>query len=139
MKRTESTYRARPFAPLPLAYEAAVKYFGTLEGELGDRNDEAARVLNEDCPSDEAHCTCVPHLRARIAELERSRADLVDAFGMGDQRDLCNAVRQAGAKNEIYKRRIAELEKKIELKNAALDVCAKAMRLAAKEMEALDA
>lgn len=37
-----------------------------LRQELGDWNDERGRVLNEDCPPDEAHCTCVPHLRRKI-------------------------------------------------------------------------
>ena len=41
-----------------------------LEQQLGDWHDDAARVLNEDCPPDEAHCTCVPHLRDRVKALE---------------------------------------------------------------------
>ena len=40
---------------------------------LDERDDVAAtfrRVLDEKCPTDEVHCTCVPVLRQRIAELE---------------------------------------------------------------------
>ena len=50
----------------------AQKLIAALEQQLGDWHDDAARVLNEDCPPDEAHCTCVPHLRARVQVLERA-------------------------------------------------------------------
>ena len=49
--------------------EAEVK---RLREEIDDWNDERGRVLNEDCPPDEAHCTCVPHLRAEVARLREA-------------------------------------------------------------------
>ena len=31
------------------------------------------KVITEECASDEKHCSCVPHLRRRIAELESDK------------------------------------------------------------------
>jgi hypothetical protein len=37
---------------------------------LADHQADAAKVLAEQCAPDEVHCSCVPHLRARIKALE---------------------------------------------------------------------
>ena len=37
---------------------------------VGELEDYYARVINEPCPMDQKHCTCVPALRMRIDELE---------------------------------------------------------------------
>lgn len=37
---------------------------------MEDYEREFRQVLNEDCAKDEKHCTCVPHLRRRIKDLE---------------------------------------------------------------------
>ena len=41
-----------------------------LEGELTEIHEQYKRVMEERCAPDEHHCTCVPFLRKRIAELE---------------------------------------------------------------------
>lgn len=41
-----------------------------LEDKLADGKEAYAKVMSENCASDERHCACVPHLRQRIAELE---------------------------------------------------------------------
>lgn len=41
-----------------------------LEYQITDRDDSFRRVIAEQCAPDERHCSCVPALRARIAELE---------------------------------------------------------------------
>ena len=45
-----------------------------LTEELEDWRDNACRVLAEECAPDEMHCSCVPVLRRRIAELEAALA-----------------------------------------------------------------
>ena len=41
-----------------------------LEGELTEIHEQYKLVMEERCAPDEHHCTCVPFLRKRIAELE---------------------------------------------------------------------
>jgi hypothetical protein len=41
------------------------------EQRLADYAADAEKVLNEQCPSDEHHCSCVPHLRMEIDRLRR--------------------------------------------------------------------
>lgn len=41
-----------------------------LKARVADWEEERARILAEECAPDEKHCTCVPVLRARVAELE---------------------------------------------------------------------
>lgn len=54
-----------------------------LRERLADFQADYRKVMSDQCAPDERHCSCVPHLRARIAELERERVDL--------KRDLSNA------------------------------------------------
>jgi hypothetical protein len=42
----------------------------SLRAELKEYRDDYHRVMSEECASDETHCTCVPALRKRVAELE---------------------------------------------------------------------
>lgn len=51
-------------------YERGLEYILDLETQLSDFTDDFHRVMDEDCSTDEKHCSCVPHLRRRIAELE---------------------------------------------------------------------
>lgn len=41
-----------------------------LETELQDIKDSYNKVMEENCPTDEVHCTCVPALRASRTKLE---------------------------------------------------------------------
>lgn len=51
--------------------ETLLQRIAELEEEIADRDAAYAAVIEERCASDERHCACVPHLRQRIAELER--------------------------------------------------------------------
>lgn len=45
-----------------------------LKRERDDYHDDFRTVIDEQCAPDEKHCSCVPHLRKRIAELARQIA-----------------------------------------------------------------
>lgn len=62
--------RARIDAALALAAEVE-----RLSARLAEFEDDALKVLGEPCASDERHCSCVPHLRARIVEVERANGE----------------------------------------------------------------
>ena len=47
-----------------------------LEKEISDWRDTFRIVLADECAPDERHCTCVPFLRDRIAQLEEENAAL---------------------------------------------------------------
>lgn len=66
--------------------------------ELAEIREAYARVLAEQCAPDEKHCTCVPALRARIAELE-AHEEKVNVFAENCQHVV-----------DTMKARIAELE-----------------------------
>jgi hypothetical protein len=62
--------------------EEAADELASLRDELQDYKDDAEqsksvfkRILDEKCPSDEVHCTCVPHLREEYKKLEAERDD----------------------------------------------------------------
>jgi uncharacterized protein YhaN len=44
-----------------------------LKATLDDYMDDYKAVVNEQCAKNEKHCTCVPHLRQRIKEVEAER------------------------------------------------------------------
>jgi predicted nucleic acid-binding Zn-ribbon protein len=44
-----------------------------LKATLDDYMDDFKAVVNEQCAKNEKHCTCVPHLRQRIKEVEAER------------------------------------------------------------------
>jgi hypothetical protein len=50
----------------------------TLTESVRDRDAAFTRVMNELCPSDEHHCTCVPALRAEIAQLRVVLSEIRD-------------------------------------------------------------
>jgi hypothetical protein len=50
----------------------------TLTESLRDRDAAFSKVMNEQCPSDEHHCTCVPALRAEIAQLRVVLSEIRD-------------------------------------------------------------
>ena len=55
---------------------------------LKDYDDDAARIFDEDCGHGQVHCTCVPALRKRIAELDRCRKFAVEvAQSLWDQEE----------------------------------------------------
>ena len=41
-----------------------------LRNRISDYEDDYRHTINEDCAPDEIHCSCVPHLRKKIKELE---------------------------------------------------------------------
>lgn len=41
-----------------------------LEAAVESENETFRRIMDEKCPTDERHCTCVPLLRSRIVEME---------------------------------------------------------------------
>ncbi len=45
-----------------------------MHAQMIDYFDDYYRVVDDECAPDEKHCTCVPHLRRRIAELEAQLA-----------------------------------------------------------------
>jgi hypothetical protein len=51
------------------------------EAELAEIKATHARIVAEECAPDEQHCTCVPALRARMAELEAVFAYMQEAWG----------------------------------------------------------
>ena len=44
-----------------------------LQATLDDYMDDHKAVVNQQCAGDEVHCSCVPHLRKRIKEVEAER------------------------------------------------------------------
>lgn len=66
------------------AAEAKAKDVGKILSDAIDRlkdyEKERAIVLNEKCPSDEKHCSCVPTLRKRIRDLEKSIRKIQSEF-----------------------------------------------------------
>lgn len=54
------------------------------EAELADWREASRKVLDDKCPSDEHHCTCVPLLRKRIAELEAEEVWIVCPLCLSD-------------------------------------------------------
>lgn len=61
---------------LDKAYQLEREHTRQLEGQLSDLTDDFHRVMDEDCgfPA-ERHCSCVPHLRRRIRELEATTVE----------------------------------------------------------------
>lgn len=51
-----------------------------LEDCKADIEEETRMVMSEKCPTDEVHCTCVPVLRRRIADLEKQVEDLKSEY-----------------------------------------------------------
>ena len=41
-------------------------------------DEQYARIMSEDCPTDEIHCTCVPVLKMKLKEKEAECKDLRD-------------------------------------------------------------
>lgn len=52
----------------------ACKELEAANNRIVEYQEDFARVLSEDCPSDEKHCGCVPILREKIAELKATIA-----------------------------------------------------------------
>lgn len=53
-----------------------------------DFEDDARKVKSGQCAPDEVHCSCVPHLRRQIAEVEKERDD--------DERDTAGIFEDIG-------------------------------------------
>lgn len=51
-----------------------------LKAEVADWRDTQRAVMSEKCQTDEVHCTCVPMLKKKIAELEAERDRLRKAL-----------------------------------------------------------
>ena len=59
------------------------------------------KVMSDQCAPDERHCSCVPHLRARIAELERERVDLINGADLAADRANRHRQERDAARVEI--------------------------------------
>ncbi len=59
-------------------HEAILKAFAELDEQLSDITEAHKQVMEERCAPDEHHCTCVPFLRQRIAELEKQVNGLIE-------------------------------------------------------------
>jgi hypothetical protein len=54
--------------------------------------DDFHRVTSEACAPDELHCSCVPHLRAQVSELQTLGASLHKAADVGAQAERAAVV-----------------------------------------------
>jgi hypothetical protein len=52
-----------------------------LETRIADYEDDFQAVVAEECAPDEKHCSCVPHLRRRINELEDAQIESLERIG----------------------------------------------------------
>lgn len=68
---------------------------------LADFQADYRKVMSDQCAPDERHCSCVPHLRARIAELERERVDLINGADLAADRANRHRQERDAARGEI--------------------------------------
>ena len=54
----------------PACMVLMVREIDRLRERISDYEDDYRHTINEECAGDEVHCSCVPHLRKRIKELE---------------------------------------------------------------------
>lgn len=66
-----------------------------------DFEDDYRKVMSDQCAPDERHCSCVPHLRKRIAELERERVDLINGADLAADRANRHRRERDAARVEI--------------------------------------
>ncbi len=78
--------KSKGWSPGKLPLERASKYIrdkaeriAELEEQIRDSDGAYKDVMEENCAGDEHHCTCVPHLRERIAELEKALRRIRDS------------------------------------------------------------
>jgi hypothetical protein len=71
--------RNSAFCPEPWAYTLA-----HLLADLEDWERASKKVMSEQCPPDERHCTCVPFLRKRLEAAEKALAMADVHIGWGD-------------------------------------------------------
>jgi DNA repair exonuclease SbcCD ATPase subunit len=88
-----------------------------LEGELTEIHEQYKRVMEERCAPDEHHCTCVPLLRKRIAELEADRDAETENCRLTQDR-----LQRLTESNLALKNRITELEALVGKIKRALDI-----------------
>lgn len=72
-----------------------------LRERLADFQADYHKVMSDQCAPDERHCSCVPHLRARIAELERERVDLINGADLAADRANRHRQERDAARVEI--------------------------------------
>jgi len=85
--------------------DLAMKHRDMAEQRVKDYEDDAAAVLDEQCAPDEKHCTCVPHLRKRITELQAAE---VERFNLAcEWRDTAHKLK---AERDEAQRKLAEWE-----------------------------
>jgi len=63
--------RNSAFCPEPWAYTLA-----HLLADLEDWERASKKVMSEQCPPDERHCTCVPFIRKRLEAAEKALANI---------------------------------------------------------------
>lgn len=68
---------------------------------LADFQADYRKVMSDQCAPDERHCSCVPHLRARIAEMECERVDLINGANLAADRANRHRQQRDTARVEI--------------------------------------
>ena len=109
------------------------RYITQLEETISDYANSIRMVMDEDCASDEKHCTCVPALRARVkaaeikcgAGTEVERINLI-RYGSAWQADLQRRIDTLKAEraellmsDERWAEEMAKLEEKLRMTDAA--------------------
>lgn len=75
-----------------------------LESAIAERDEAYRKVIAGECAPDERHCSCVPHLRQRIAEMEAASKTLRNELvAKGEQIAGCIATVEARLENAIKK------------------------------------
>jgi hypothetical protein len=101
-----------------------------LSAELDDIHEVHKKVMEENCPSDEVHCTCVPILRKEIILLEQLRKDAgMELFVLQERAEL--AILRA----EKAETSLARLQAALDDKNKT--IAAFIEKLAEKEKECI--
>lgn len=71
MKKRTLKWYEMAYAKACDALDAVQTELRTLKEALTDRDDDYKKIMNEQCAPDEKHCSCVPHLKKRIAEYQK--------------------------------------------------------------------
>ena len=72
MTVAEKTYSLDEVAQEVGLIDALKDEIAELRGVIGDYRNDASRVLDEKCPSDERHCGCVPILRDQLNKYQKA-------------------------------------------------------------------
>ena len=73
-----------------------------LESSLAEVKETTKRIMAEECPTDEIHCTCVPYLRIELAEARQENERLQEALKEADYCTCNMEYYGTGARDEVY-------------------------------------